>query len=84
MNNTIFNSQFILDILNRYRKPLIIIGVVSALAGVVFSMPYFMPPRFKSNAIIYPSNLISYSSESPTEQMLPDYQRLQSLFALRN
>jgi uncharacterized protein involved in exopolysaccharide biosynthesis len=70
MNNTIFNSQFILDILNRYRKPLIIIGVVSALAGVVFSMPYFMPPRFKSNAIIYPSNLISYSSESPTEQML--------------
>lgn len=70
MNNSIFNSQVLLDLVYRKRTPLILIGLIAGIAAMVFSMPYFMPPRYKSNAIIYPSNLIAYSSESPTEQML--------------
>lgn len=70
MNNSIFNSQALLDLVYRKRTPLIVIGLIAGVAAMVFSMPYFMPPRYKSNAIIYPSNLIAYSSESPTEQML--------------
>jgi hypothetical protein len=56
--------------LARFRKPLIIVGVVSLVASAIFSGPAFIKPRFKSTAILYPSNLISYSQESPTEQMI--------------
>lgn len=70
MDNSVFNSQVLIDLVYRKRKPLIIIALLAGVAAIVFSTPYFMPPRFKSNAVIYPSNLIAYSSESPTEQML--------------
>ncbi len=33
-------------------------------------MPNFMKPKYKSFAVVYPSNLIPFSQESQTEQML--------------
>lgn len=65
-----FDALFIIDILLKYKKHLLIIGVVSVILSVLFSSPFFIKPKFKSTAIVYPSNLIPYSTESPTEQML--------------
>ena len=53
-------------------KHLIIMGLISLVASAIFSSPTFIPPRFQVPAIVYPSNLIAYSTESATEQMLPD------------
>jgi len=64
------NSTDIIRSIARFRKHLIIVGVAALVISAVFSGPAFIKPRFKSNAILYPSNLISYSNESPTEQML--------------
>lgn len=65
-----FNSIDLLVLLNSWKKHLIIVGIVSLVAAVFFSSPMFIKPKFKSEAIVYPSNLIAYSSESATEQML--------------
>jgi len=65
-----FDALFIIDILLKYKMHLIIIGVVSVILSVIFSSPFFIKPKFKSTAVVYPSNLIPYSTESPTEQML--------------
>jgi capsule polysaccharide export protein KpsE/RkpR len=51
-------------------KTFIIVGIVAVIFAVVFSSPYFIPPKYKSEAAVYPSNLIQYSEESSTEQML--------------
>jgi uncharacterized protein involved in exopolysaccharide biosynthesis len=52
------------------KKPLLLVGIIAAIAAAVFSGPYFIKPRFKSEAVLYPSNLTKYSMESPTEQMI--------------
>ena len=51
-------------------KVFIIVSVISIAASVIFSSPFFIPAKYKSDAAIYPSNLIKYSDESPTEQLL--------------
>lgn len=63
------NSNFF-QIALKNKKTLIIVGVVSAALSVVFSSPTFIKPKFKSQAIVYPSNLGEYSEESPIEQMM--------------
>lgn len=63
------NSNFF-QIALKNKKTLIIVGVVSAVLSVVFSSPTFIKPKFKSQAIVYPSNLGEYSEESPIEQMM--------------
>jgi len=68
------NTADIIRSVAKWKKHLIIIGVLSLVASVIFSGPFFIKPRFKSYAVVYPSNLISYSNESPTEQMLQLFQ----------
>lgn len=66
-----------IDLLNIILKRKITLAIVVVSAGilaVVFSSPYFIKPKYKSTAIIYPSNLMPYSQESPTEQMLQLFQ----------
>jgi len=46
------------------------IGVLAAICSIIFSSEIFIKPRFKSTAIVYPSNISEYSEESRTEQML--------------
>lgn len=64
MNSNLFQVAL------KNKKVLIIVAVVSAILSVVFSSPTFIKPKFKSQAIIYPSNLGEYSEESPIEQMM--------------
>jgi uncharacterized protein involved in exopolysaccharide biosynthesis len=54
----------------RWRKHLLIVGLIALVASVIFSGPAFIKPRFKSFAILYPVNLQTYSQESPTENMI--------------
>lgn len=68
--NSYLQSVDIFKTLRDARKPLILVGILSLLASIIFSGPSFIKPRFKSEAILYPSNLIAYSEESPTEQMI--------------
>ena len=70
MNNSFFNSLELFRLLYQWRKHLIAVALISLAASAIFSSPTFIPPRFKSYAIVYPSNLIAYSTESATEQML--------------
>jgi len=65
-----FNNSNLLLIVTKWKWHLIILAVVAALAALVVSSPLIMKPRFKSVAYIYPSNVMPYSDESETEQML--------------
>lgn len=40
----------------KWRKPILIISAIAAVAAVVISMPYFMTPKFKSTTIFYPAS----------------------------
>jgi len=51
-------------------KLLAIVGVIAIVLSAVFSSPAFIAPKYKSTAIVYPSNLGEYSEESPIEQMM--------------
>ncbi len=58
------------EIARRNWKTLVSVGVVAALIAVVASSPTFMPPRYMSQATVYPVNLNSYSIETRTDQLL--------------
>lgn len=70
MDNIFFNSADLMQLILRWKKHLIIVGLISLVGSILFSSPLFIKPKFKSFALIYPSNLIAYSTESATEQML--------------
>lgn len=70
MNNSFFNSLELFRLLYQWRKHLLVVGLISLVASMIFSSPTFIPPRYKSYAIVYASNLVEYSTESTTEQML--------------
>lgn len=65
-----FNSSELLNIINKWKFHLIIIVSVAAILAAIFSGPAFITPLYKSQAILYPANVESYSEESETEQML--------------
>lgn len=65
-----FNNTSLLRIILKWKWHLIIIAAIAAIASLVVSSSLFMKPRFKSVAYIYPSNVMPYSDESETEQML--------------
>ncbi len=73
--NPFLNSVDIVKAVIRWKWHLLVVVAISMIASIVFSGPSFIKPKFKSFAIVYPSNLIAYSTESSTEQML---QMLQS------
>lgn len=68
--NSYLQSADIFKLIGDSRKPLIIVGVIAGIAAAIFSGPAFIKPRYKSESVLYPSNLTKYSDESPTEQMI--------------
>ena len=73
--NPFLNSIDVLKIMIRWKWHLLVVVLISVAASAILSGPTFIDPKFKSFALLYPSNLIAYSTESATEQML---QMLQS------
>ncbi len=67
-------SQFyqinILKFLNKWKIHLGVIVLIAVVLSAIFSSSMFITPKFKSFAIVYPSNISAYSDESETEQML--------------
>jgi uncharacterized protein involved in exopolysaccharide biosynthesis len=63
-------SKNILAILIRWKIHLAIVFVAAALLAAFFSSPIFITPLYKSYAIVYPSNILPYSDETETEQMM--------------
>lgn len=65
-----FNNTNLLKIVGKWKWHLLILAVIAAIVSLVVSSPMIMKPRFKSVAVVYPSNIAPYSDESETEQML--------------
>jgi len=70
-----FNNTNLVNLLLKWRIHLIVILSLAVLLAVIFSSPFFITPKFKSVAVVYPANVSPYSEESETEQM---FQILQS------
>lgn len=64
----------LLNIILKWRVTLAIVLGSSVVLSAVFSSQLFIDPKYRSTAVIYPSNLMPYSEESPTEQMLQLFQ----------
>lgn len=67
-------SQFyninILQLFLKWKFHIAAIMVVAVVLSVIFSSPLFITPKYKSVAVVYPSNIAPYSDENETEQML--------------
>lgn len=59
--NKPFFSGTIMQVLFKYRKHLVIIGIIAIISSAIFSSPFFIKPLYKSTVILYPtaSNSIS-------------------------
>ncbi len=76
-----FNNKKVFGLITKWKFHLIIIVIISIVLAVVFSSPFFIKPKYKSSAILYPVNLPEFSEESYTEQML---QIIQSMYIRKN
>ncbi|MBW6490575.1 MAG: hypothetical protein K0B15_05195 [Lentimicrobium sp.] len=65
-----FSNIHMMKIFLKWKWHLIAIAVIAALFAAIFSSSFFIKPRFKSYALVYPSNIAPYSDESESEQML--------------
>lgn len=65
-----FNNLTLIQLIYKWKWHLLIITVVAAICGAIFSSAKFITPLYKSEAIAYPANISPYSEESETEQML--------------
>ena len=72
------DSQFyqinILKLFNKWKVHLTVITIIAVVLAAIFSGPFFITPKFKSEAVVYPANISAYSDESETEQMLQIFQ----------
>lgn len=56
-----FNSSNLLIFIVRWKKPLIILTLASAVLSAVFSAPMFIAPKFESTVIMFPTSTASIS-----------------------
>ncbi len=68
--NQFSDNMNLLQVLIKWRRHLAVITLVAAVLAVLVSSPLVIQPRFKSSAMLYPSNIWPYSDESESEQML--------------
>ena len=72
--DSFFNSQNIIGIIVKWKMQLIVVVVAAILLSILFSSPLFITPLYKSNCLLYPSNIAPYSDESETEQSVQIFQ----------
>jgi capsule polysaccharide export protein KpsE/RkpR len=65
-----FNTKDILNLILPHWRKLVVVAIVSIIAGFIISSPLVIKPLFKSYAVVYPVNLSPSSEESNTEQLL--------------
>jgi len=69
-----FDNSNILKIVQKWAKQLVIISFAACILSVIFSAPWFIKPKYKSTAILYPANIQAFGSETPDEQMVQVFQ----------
>ena len=65
-----FNNLSLVRMIIKWKWHILIITVIAAICGAIFSSSAFIKPLFKSEAVVYPANTSPLSEESRTEQML--------------
>jgi uncharacterized protein involved in exopolysaccharide biosynthesis len=55
------NSTNLIVYVYKWRKPLIIVSVIAAVASAIFSGPTFIKPKFESSVVLFPSTTNSVS-----------------------
>ncbi|MBE0662622.1 MAG: hypothetical protein IH597_09155 [Bacteroidales bacterium] len=65
-----FSNMNLLRIFLKWKWHLLVIIAIAAGAAALISSPVFIKEKFRSSAVLYPSNIAPYSDESETEQML--------------
>lgn len=70
MMESYFKTKSIFNLLGKWKWHILIITVVAGALGAVFSAPYFIHPKYRSTATVYPANITCHSDESESEQML--------------
>lgn len=56
-----FNSSNLLLFIVRWKRPLGIVTVLAMLASIIFSSPVFIPPKYESTVIMFPTSTASVS-----------------------
>jgi len=56
------DSSNLIVYLYQWRKPLLIVTLVSAVAAAIFSSPTFIPPKYQSTVVLFPATTNSVSS----------------------
>lgn len=69
-----FTNTNMLKLLFKWKVHLVVLVLVGVVLAVIFSSPWFITPKYKSEAMVYPSNIEPYSEESESEQMLQFFQ----------
>src|ERR1035437_8146259 len=70
MKEYLQSSNDFIKLIVKWKNHFVVITITSFVLALVFSSEFFVPPHYKSFAIVYPSNIIPYSSETPSEQLL--------------
>jgi len=70
MESKSFDFKWLIGVVKSNLRLFVLVAVLSAIVGVVISLPVFMTPKYKSTAIVYPTNIQIYADESETEQLL--------------
>jgi len=65
-----FKTGDILALIAPQWKKLVIVAIISVIAGAFLSSSWVIKPLYKSYAVVYPVNLSPSSEESNTEQLL--------------
>lgn len=68
--NNYFDNTSMIQVINKWKWHIIVITVAAAIIGAIFSGSTFITPMYKSEGVLYPSNVAAYSDETFTEQML--------------
>ena len=68
--NNYFDNTSLLKTIFKWKWHVIIITLIGAVLGAIFSSTRFITPLYKSTATVYPSNITAYSDETCTEQMI--------------
>jgi capsular polysaccharide biosynthesis protein len=69
MDSKFYNIN-LLEVILKWKLHIGIILLVALLASILFSSEMFIKPKYKSTALLYPSNVAPYSDESESEQVL--------------
>lgn len=74
MEHNNFSFGLLVVIIRRRFKLLLAITVLAIVVSAIFSGPTFVPPKFRSYALVYPINMQPYGPETVTEQLLQLFQ----------